>query len=250
MNEVFKGTVNIYKGFEIDTEDVPDSEDAFVKKMESSIARWKEECMEVFWLTIPESKSRLIPIALSYGFKFHHTQKDTLVLIKKMHEHAFVVPYASHYIGVGGVVIDDKNRLLVVREFYKNGTSVHYKLPGGTLEEHEHIEAGIIREVLEETGIKTVFQSLVCFRHRHRFRFDKSDIYMICLLKPLNHDIVRETEEIAEALWMDIDEYLSHEHVHALNKEIVRAALSGHHLYKKDVEGYPVDKNEYEIFLP
>jgi 8-oxo-dGTP diphosphatase len=73
---------------------------------------------------------------------------------------------------------------------------------------------------------------------------------MICLLKPLNHDIVRETEEIAEALWMDIDEYLSHEHVHALNKEIVRAALSGHHLYKKDVEGYPVDKNEYEIFLP
>lgn len=250
-NILFKGTVNIYKGFEIDTNDLPESADAFVKKIEESIIDWEKNRLEIVWLTIPESKSHLIPIAIQYGFMFHHTEDNQLVMVRKMYPEAFVIPYASHYIGVGGVVIDESNRLLVVREYYRNGSSAHYKLPGGTLENHEHIEDAVIREVFEETGIRTVFKSLICFRHRHHFRFGKSDIYFICLLTPLNNQIVMEKSEIAEALWMDIHEYLSHDRVHALNKEIIRTALlKGNVLLKKDVEGYPVDKTEYEIFLP
>ena len=49
---------------------------------------------------------------------------------------------------------------------------------------------------------------------------------------------------------MNVQEYLSHDKVHALNKEIIRAALQGNVLIKKDIVGYQVDKSEFEIFLP
>ena len=61
-----------------------------------------------------------------------------------------------------------------------------------------------MREVLEETGIQTTFISLVCFRHMLNFRFGCSDIYFICLLKPLTHEITRDTKEIADAQWMEV----------------------------------------------
>ncbi len=55
----------------------------------------------------------------------------------------------KHSVSVAGVVIDDQNRVLVIRR-EDNG---HWEAPGGVLELDESFEEGVRREVLEETGV-------------------------------------------------------------------------------------------------
>ncbi|MER6672022.1 NUDIX domain-containing protein [Streptomyces sp. NPDC000983] len=54
-----------------------------------------------------------------------------------------------HSVSVAGAVVREDGRLLAIRRA-DNGT---WELPGGVLELHETPEAGVAREVLEETGI-------------------------------------------------------------------------------------------------
>ena len=54
-----------------------------------------------------------------------------------------------HSVSVAGAVVRDDGRLLAIRRA-DNGT---WELPGGVLELTESPEAGVAREVLEETGI-------------------------------------------------------------------------------------------------
>ena len=68
----------------------------------------------------------------------------------------------------------------------------------------EDIRAAAKREVLEETGIDTEFVSLVCFRHIPDFRLECSDLYFVCLMKPLNKDIKKDPTEISDAKWIDV----------------------------------------------
>ena len=132
-------------------------------------------------------------------------------------------PFATHYIGAGGVVIDDDRRLLVIQE--RHHRHRHYKLPGGALLPGEHIASAAVREVKEETGIDTEFVSLVCFRHWHGYRYGKSDIYFVTRLRPLTYDIEMDPSEISECLWMPVDDYLGHQDTHEFNRRIVQAAL-------------------------
>lgn len=55
----------------------------------------------------------------------------------------------KHSVSVAGIVIDDDDRVLVIRR-RDNG---HWEPPGGVLELNETFEAGVRREVLEETGV-------------------------------------------------------------------------------------------------
>jgi 8-oxo-dGTP diphosphatase len=55
-------------------------------------------------------------------------------------------------VGVGAVVVDDHERVLLV----KRGTEPmkgHWSLPGGLLELGESLKEGVEREILEETGL-------------------------------------------------------------------------------------------------
>ncbi|WP_411093973.1 NUDIX hydrolase [Streptomyces sp. 021-3] len=58
-------------------------------------------------------------------------------------------PSPLHSVSVAGVVVRDDGRLLAIRRA-DNGA---WQLPGGILELDETPEAGVAREVLEETGI-------------------------------------------------------------------------------------------------
>jgi ADP-ribose pyrophosphatase YjhB (NUDIX family) len=206
----------------------------------------------VVWLEVPIDRASLIPIAVDAGFTFHHSGNDYLMLTHKLQPYAFIPSYASHYIGAGGVVINDSQELLVVWEksHRRNGRR-YYKLPGGALHQGEHLVDGVIREVHEETGIMTQFESLVCFRHWHGYRYGKSDIYFVCRLSPLNHQITIQTEEIQESLWMPVEDYLNHEDVGIFNKRIVQAALDDQgKLVPVWIEGYQTDPGRREIFMP
>lgn len=61
-----------------------------------------------------------------------------------------------HSVSVAGAVLREDGRLLAIRRA-DNGT---WELPGGVLELTESPEAGVRREVLEETGIEVEVQEL------------------------------------------------------------------------------------------
>ena len=58
-------------------------------------------------------------------------------------------------IGVGAVIIDENDRLLLVQHVpeKKSFWSGKWMIPGGFLEFGEHLEEGVVREVLEETNL-------------------------------------------------------------------------------------------------
>lgn len=84
-----------------------------------------------------------------------------------------------------------------------------------------------IREVFEETGIRAEFESILTLRQAHHGMFGCSDIYVVVNLRALTAVIEKCEREIAECRWMDVEEYLSHPHVHELNRFFVDRFL--HH---------------------
>lgn len=77
------------------------------------------------------------------------------------------------------------------------------------MDANEDLHLAACREVLEETGIETEFLGLLCFRHAHNFQFGKSDLFFVCLLKPLSFSIVKQESEIAACEWLELDTYMT-----------------------------------------
>ncbi|MEE2659023.1 MAG: NUDIX domain-containing protein [Candidatus Latescibacterota bacterium] len=223
----------------------------FAAELDRSLKVWREAGYRVVWLEVPIGKSALILEAVVRGFAFHHSRHDYLMLTLPLVEGAFIPAYASHYIGAGGVAINDRQELLVVRERYHGNSKrpPRFKLPGGALHEGEHLEEAVVREVLEETGVHTRFDALVCFRHWHGYRFGKSDIYFVCRLRPLNEEITIQEEEIVESRWMPVQEYLHAEEVSDFNKKIVRTAVESEGIVSTHIDGYG-DPMQFEFFMP
>jgi len=55
-------------------------------------------------------------------------------------------------VGVGAVVLDDAGRVVLIRRRFEP-LAGRWSLPGGTLELGETLEAGVAREILEETSL-------------------------------------------------------------------------------------------------
>lgn len=115
----------------------------------------------------------------------------------------------------------------------------------------------MIREVNEETGIKTNFHSLVCVRHalggtaRATFGFGCSDLYFVIALKPETQEIIKCDREIDRCEWMDFDKYLEHPKVHHMNRLFLKTFISneasGIHL-KCENHTHEVLKRQYQIY--
>ena len=244
-------TINRFGGVLPRPEALKDDPESFAEQLRHSLAAWKEEDFLVVWLEIPIAKSALIPVAVEQGFSFHHSGQGYLMLTHQLEEGAFIPSYSTHYIGAGGVVINEREELLVVSERYHGSENrpPFFKLPGGALQEGEHLTSAAIREVYEETGVETEFERVVCFRHWTGYRYGKSDIYFVCRLRPLSEAIVKQDEEIAQCLWMPLQEYLDAEGVSLFNKEIVRAALTSTGVAPTVMDGHR-DPHLHEFFMP
>ncbi len=249
--DVLPAKANQFRSIIPDPDALPQEPNVFRQCLRHSLDAWANEGYLLVMLEIPITKSHLIPEAVEAGFAFHHSGEDYLMLTYQLTPGAFIPPFASHYVGVGGVVINDKQELLVVWEkAHRKSRPFYYKLPGGLLEAGEHIVDGAVREVLEETGVHTHFDGLVCFRNWHVNRFGKSDLYFVCRLTPLTYEIVVQETEIEEAIWMPVQQFLAHEHVGVFNKRVVETAVSGSSLMPGWFDGYDVDRQTRELFLP
>ena len=242
-------STNPFGGVIITPETLPNDTAEFVAQLEHSVATWSAAGYKLAWLTVPITQAGHVPHAVAAGFVFHHAKTDYLMLTRPLQPGAFVPSDASHFIGAGAVVINDKRELLVIveRDHAKERPNF-YKMPGGLIDPGEHLADGVMREVFEETGVRTRFESVVCFRHQHGYRFGKSDFYFVCRLAPLSSEITADPVEIADARWMPVDEYLAGEHISSFNKHIVRTAIESKGAAPTTVDGYRVDPSKVEIF--
>jgi 8-oxo-dGTP pyrophosphatase MutT (NUDIX family) len=238
-----------FGGVIVESARLPEDGAAFAAALGRSLAAWTAEGFRLVWLHVPLARAALIPLAVQAGFVFHHANEGDLMLTRRLVEGAFVPPHATHYVGVGGVVLNQREELLVVCERHRRTSRRSYKLPGGALQPGEHLVDAVLREVLEETGVRVRFAALVCFRHWHGYRYGKSDLYFVCRLTPLSEDVTAQAEEIEECLWMPVEEYLASEVVSPFNKRIVRAALRSPGIVPEWMEGYE-DPTRYEFFMP
>lgn len=215
-----------YGGVLIEADALPGDLVVFGQMLEASLAQWREEEKRGVWLKVPSAKAHLISIAVELGFAFHHADPAyvmlTLWLPKKTP--STLPGFASHYVGVGGVVINDKTQeILVVKE--RNGPITKiWKFPGGMLELGEEIKDGVVREVKEETGIDARFVSLLCFRENTQSFHGRSDLYFVCRLEPLSFDIKKQDSEIEECKWMPMSEFVGLPYYKGLYKKIIDVA--------------------------
>ncbi|KAH7646769.1 nudix hydrolase 8-like isoform x3 [Dermatophagoides farinae] len=128
------------------------------------------------------------------------------------HRRNNIPKYAYTNIGVGGLVLNDKNQILLVKEQAK--ITDYWKFPGGYVEQDEELSDAVIREVYEETGINTEFRCILTIRHLHRvdWAFNCSDLYFVCHLRAIsnhslddNQKINKCPNEIDQCEWIDIN---------------------------------------------
>jgi len=246
--KALKFSLNPFGGAVIEPSCLPENAAEFTSRLADTIERLRNDEIKVIWLSIPIESSSLIPVAVEAGFIYHHAGSEYLELTLALAAGAYIPPYATHYAGAGGVVIDDDQNLLVIVEKYRGNYKRHYKLPGGTLNKGEHISDAVCREVLEETGIKTEFQFLASLRHWHGYRYGKSDIYFVCRLKPLSSEITIDPGEIEEALWMPVAEYLKSPETHPFNRRIVESAMGNNGLHPESIDGYGTQESHEILF--
>lgn len=124
-------------------------------------------------MKLSKKNAHLIDIAVNRGeFQYHHAKDGYVMLTRWLPQDLNKMPScASHYIGVGGLVLSkDKKRILAIQE-QRPIIEGLWKLPGGLVETGESIQTAVCREVYEETGVKTKFESVLGFRELLNFKF-------------------------------------------------------------------------------
>nr|XP_040029585.1 nucleoside diphosphate-linked moiety X motif 6 [Gasterosteus aculeatus aculeatus] len=205
------------------------SESSFGRLLQGSLAQWKAEGKVAVWLRVPISMSRCAAAASAHGFTFHHAKRDHAVLALWMGDGESRLPgFATHQIGVAGAVVDESNgKVLVVQD--RNKTKNAWKFPGGLSDPGENIGATAVREVFEETGVRSEFKSLLSIRqqHDHPGAFAMSDMYIICRLRPLSYDIDFCTQECLRCEWLELAELARTDRTTPITSRVARLLLRG-----------------------
>lgn len=248
--EILSAEVNRFNGVVVETGSLPSEAEAFETKLLASLAFWRTQGRKVVWLPIDAPRACLIPVALAHGFEFHHAQGLETMMVQRLIDGAFLPHYATHTIGGGGVVINAHNEILTIVELaHMKDRPNLWKLPGGMIDPGEHIETGIVREVLEETGIEARFDRLLTFRHYHGEQFRTSNIYAIGLLTPLTHEICIQEDEIGKACWMPVAQFMNTETACTYSRYILREVIQRRGWYSINLEGFHISNHdEYEIY--
>ncbi|XP_016515811.2 nudix hydrolase 10 isoform X2 [Nicotiana tabacum] len=229
INGVFEADEDTYDGVKVQINELMDS-NHFVTMLRASISQWRKQGKRGVWIKLPIEHANLVNAAVKQGFWYHHAEPTYLMLVYWIPEIPHIIPAnASHRIGIGALVMNDNGEVLVVQE--RNGafkgTEV-WKMPTGVVDEGEDICDAAVREVQEETGIKAEFLELLAFRQSHKSFFGKSDLFFVCMLKPLSYKIQKQDSEIKGAQWMHMEEYAAQPFVkkHEMFNKIAEICLA------------------------
>lgn len=121
---------------------------------------------------------------------------------------------------VGGLVVG-ANGVLLVKMAY-GPTKGKYMLPGGIVEPGETLDAAVVREVMEETGISARVIGICGIRSRYD-ELD-NDTYIIFLLEPTDGQPHSDGYENEDARYFTLEE-LEAEEVTELSRSMGKQAL-------------------------
>ncbi|CRK94992.1 CLUMA_CG008479, isoform B [Clunio marinus] len=251
---VFKGVTDRFNGITIDSTAEQCEDAQFDGILSKSLNQWTEQKRRAIWFKVNRNQASWLPVLAKNDFYFHHARNEFVMMYKWLPktEPSAVPPFAHTMVGVGALVINNQNQVLVVSE--KNALITNsWKLPGGYLEMNENLVEAAIREVLEETNIKTRFESVVSLRHAHGAAFGCSDLYIVMKLIPETEEIRKCDREIAKCTWMNLDEYMNHPNVHQTNRAFVQHYLdlkSNGMMIDWTDDTHQVLKRKYNLFFP
>ncbi|KAM7251655.1 hypothetical protein ACFE04_023538 [Oxalis oulophora] len=187
----------------------PSSPHIFHSRLVLSLSKWKQQGKKGVWIKLPIELVNLAESAVKEGFWFHHAEPNYIMLVYWIPITCSTIPAnASHRVSVGALLLNEKQEMLVVQE--KNGRfrgSGFWKIPTGVVDEGEDLFAAAIREVKEETGVDAEFLEVLAFSHLHKTFFEKSDLFFLCMMRPLSFEIQTQELEIEAAQWMPLEEY-------------------------------------------
>ncbi|OBA97964.1 NUDIX hydrolase [Mycolicibacterium fortuitum] len=106
----------------------------------------------------------------------------------------------KHSVSVAGIVVRDDGRVLVI----KRDDNGRWEAPGGVLELDESFEAGVRREVLEETGLVVEVERLTGVYKN----LTRGIVALVYRCRPAGGD-PHATEEAREIRWMTTEEVQS-----------------------------------------
>ena len=99
---------------------------------------------------------------------------------------------------VAAVMFDEDKKILLVKSTYKR---FHlWGLPGGSLEYGEHPEQAVIREVLEETGLKICIERFLLV---NSWRPDRVGLYYLCRIVD---GTFHPSEEVSEFAYFSVED--------------------------------------------
>ncbi|KEO85083.1 NUDIX domain-containing protein [Tumebacillus flagellatus] len=126
------------------------------------------------------------------------------------------------WLAVAGMVIKD-GKVLAVKKSY-SATKGLWTLPGGFVNADETVDMAAAREVLEETGVVAVAESIVAVRSG-LLRKGKSDTLLVFKLRPTGGEESRCERELEEMAWKTPQELLDDETTTEFLAALMREAV-------------------------
>jgi ADP-ribose pyrophosphatase YjhB (NUDIX family) len=99
---------------------------------------------------------------------------------------------------VAAVMFDEEKKILLVKSTYQRFHP--WGLPGGSLEYGEHPEKAVIREVLEETGLKICIERFLLV---NSWRPDRVGLYYLCRIVD---GTFHPSEEVSEFAYFSVED--------------------------------------------
>ena len=235
-----------FNGVIIDPASLPTTTEELIADLENLMAYLGSEKKSLSWISLPITCADSIPQFITAGFTFHSCLREELTLVRQPSDCTFVPFIPTHTIGAGAIVLNRASEILLVRERGTTG----FKLPGGFVESAERIQDSIQREVLEETGIETAFESIVGFTTKHPYQFGKSNLHFLCRMTALTESIdILDKGEIEDAKWVPLKSYISESGNSLPDRQMVSRIVYSEGLVATDFSGNRGPHRRAEIFV-